>query len=276
MIEKTISESAFLINESRSRRVDISNDIYSYLWVTKNTKKIWNDFSKIVYPYDDIQISLRNRFFLETLKDFIRKIDNPVFINFASGFTSYPFLINKKIKSIEIDLEYIIKFKQRKIKEWIKLGLLPEREINFINCDLGTESDVLKLKNNLKPILEDKKSFIMLEGITYYLSKKSFFQILDIISELQSTGSILTLDFWKKDYEKHPVFIRFKKFFSDYFNFDEKSYNFIDNNDINKIKDYKIIDITDIQELEEKYLDSYVLSDFEKILPEYYIVLEKI
>ena len=89
-IHQTISESAFLVNESRARRVDISHDIYAQLWVSDSTKKLWDDFSKNVYQYDEIEIGLRNRFFLNRLNSFINSTDNPVFINIGAGFSSYP------------------------------------------------------------------------------------------------------------------------------------------------------------------------------------------
>ncbi len=111
-ISNTISESALLVNESRSRRVDISKDIYSHLWTTEDTKKLWTDFNKKVYPYDDVELSLRNRFFLEKLNTYIKLTTNPVFVNIASGFTSYPFLVKNPCKCIEIDLEHIIKIKR--------------------------------------------------------------------------------------------------------------------------------------------------------------------
>ncbi len=117
MNNKSISDSAFLVNESRSRRVDISKDIYAHLWINESTNQLWNDFYSEVYTFDDIQLALRNRFFLEQLKSFIDKSSNPVFVNIAAGFTSYPFLITNPCKFIEIDLPYIIEYKQKKINQ---------------------------------------------------------------------------------------------------------------------------------------------------------------
>lgn len=70
-VEKHISETAFLVNESRARMVELSKDIYARLWVTERTKKIWEDFAKHVYPHDDLELSIRNRYFLEHLEKFV-------------------------------------------------------------------------------------------------------------------------------------------------------------------------------------------------------------
>ena len=122
MNDNTISESAFLVNESRSRRVDISKDIYSLLWVTDSTRELWKDFCKKVYPFDDVELSLRNRFFLDRLNSFLHSKSNPVFVNIGAGFTSYPFLIKSPCICIEVDFKHVITYKQRKIEKWKKEG----------------------------------------------------------------------------------------------------------------------------------------------------------
>jgi hypothetical protein len=80
---KHISESAFLVNESRARNVGLSHDRYARLWVSDATRKLWEDFAREVYPFDDIELSLRNRFFLERLEAELRKDRTTVFVNFG-------------------------------------------------------------------------------------------------------------------------------------------------------------------------------------------------
>jgi O-methyltransferase involved in polyketide biosynthesis len=274
MSNKSISDSAFLVNESRSRRVDISKDIYSSLWINESTNKLWNDFNTEVYTYDDIQLSLRNRFFLEQLKLFINESAHPIFVNIGAGFTSYPFLVSKDCKFIEVDLSNIINYKQKKIKRFIENGELPERVITFLSTDICKKIDLMKLKESLISLLECNPSFVLLEGITYFLNKRHLNQLFNIFSDIQTLNSVLAFDFWKLGDADHPVLKRLMKFFSDRFGFDIKQYNLMDLDFIQNIKGYEVIESTDIQELEKIYTKDNFLSDKNKILPEHYVILK--
>jgi O-methyltransferase involved in polyketide biosynthesis len=275
MKNKSISDSAFLVNESRSRRLDISKDIYASLWINESTNKLWNDFYSEVYTFDDIQISLRNRFFLEQLKSFIDKSSNNIFVNIGSGFTSYPFLVSNDCKFIEIDLPNIINYKKGRIRQFIENGDLPNRDITFFSADICNKIDLLKLKESLISFLDIKLSFILLEGITYFLNRQYLHQLFNIISEIQTSNSILAFDFWKPEGADHPVLKKLMKFFSDRFGFDNKQYNLIDLDFIQNIKEYVLVESTDIQELEKIYTEDNFLSDYNKIIPEYYMVLRR-
>ena len=273
MINKSISDSAFLVNESRSRRVDISKDIYASLWINDSTNRLWNDFYNEVYSFDDIQLALRNRFFLEQMNSFIRESSQPVFVNIGAGFTSYPFLIKKPCKFIEVDLPNVIEYKQEKIRKFIENEKLPKRDITFISANICKKRDLMKLMKSLINNINNNPSFILLEGITYFLNKQHLNQLFNILSKLQSPTSILNFDFWKLDDADHPVIKRLMRFFSDRFGFAENQYNLIDTDFIQNIKGYELVESTDVQELEKTYTRGNFLADYNKIIPEYYIVL---
>lgn len=119
---KKIAETAFLVNASRARMVEISQDRYAKLWVSHTTQELWNDFADKVYAQDDRVVSLRTRYFLDHLNSFIGSFESPVFINIGAGFTSYPFLIQGSCKCIEIDYEHIIHYKRNRIANWQREG----------------------------------------------------------------------------------------------------------------------------------------------------------
>ncbi len=275
-IHHTISESAFLVNESRARRVDISQDIYAHLWISNSTKKLWDDFSKNVYQYDDIELGLRNRFFLDCLNKFVKSIVNPVFINIGAGFTSYPFLISKPCKCAEVDLSHVIDYKRKKIINWIKEKKLPERSIEFFSVDLCNSADLKRLKKFLISFIKKEKSFILLEGITYYIDKPTLNNLFKIFSDIQELDSILAFDFWNPRIEKNLVYQKFKKYWAEKFNYKENCYNLFDVDFIQNIMGYEIIELTDIQKLEKRFLKTNILKNYENILPENYVVLKKI
>ena len=131
----------------------------------------------------------------------------------------------------------------------------------------------MKLRKSLISNIKNNPSFILLEGITYFLNKQHLNQLFNILSEFQSTTSILNFDFWKPDDADHPVIKRLMRFFSDRFGFAENQYNLIDMDFIQNIKGYDLVEFTDIQELERIYTDDNFLSDYNKIIPEYYVIL---
>lgn len=149
--EQNISESAFLVNESRARNVGLSQDEYAHLWVTENTRTLWEDFSREVYPHDATELGSRNRFFLEHLRSAIASSQVTTFINFGAGFTSYPFLVDESCRFIEIDFKHVVEYKKKKVTRWQQMGLLPEREIFFLAADLNEPSDIEGIWNNLIP-----------------------------------------------------------------------------------------------------------------------------
>ena len=272
---RKISESAFLVNESRARRINISKDIYSYLWTDSKTNELWEDFSKKVYSYDDIELSIRNRFFLEQLQSFIDINSNPIFINVGAGFTSYPFLLNKICRYVEIDFKNIITYKSKMVNKWIREGVLPNRNIIFLPADLCNIKDVNRVKRTLCSIIKNDSSFLLLEGITYYLDIHPLDFLIRNFIDFQKVDSILAFDFWRPQNEFHPIFIRLRKFFAERFDFHLTEYNLFNQVYIENIKGYDIIEITSVQELEKMYSNTDLLNNYNEILPENYAVLKR-
>lgn len=80
---------------------------------------------------------MRNRYFLDTLKGLIQKQEIEVLINFGSGFSMYPFLLDENILHIEIDQPEIVDYKKRQLQEWQIKNILPKRNIHFIGVDFS-------------------------------------------------------------------------------------------------------------------------------------------
>lgn len=274
--KRHISESAFLVNESRARRVVLSHDLYAHLWVSDATRRLWEDFSREVYPYDEIELGARNRFFLERLNSYVETNPGAVFVNVAAGFTSYPFLTQTECRCIEIDYEHVLAFKREKTEEWRREGLLPDRRVEFLAADLTAEAERERLRRTLGAKIAARPSIFMMEGLTYYLESAVLSELFSVFAEVQSKGSVLTFDFWTPDSEKHPVFIRFSEFFEKRFGHRRKNYNLLDVDTVRSVPGYELVELTDIQELEQAYSSTRVLSNYEEILPEDYAVLVRI
>jgi O-methyltransferase involved in polyketide biosynthesis len=275
MEARGISDSAFLVNESRARGAKLSRDRYAHLWVTDATRRLWEDFSREVYRHDDVELPLRNRFYLDLLEKSVCGNPSVVFINLAAGFSSYPYLVERPCRSIEVDFDRVCRFKKTKTGEWIAKGLLPRREVESIACDLGSERDVASLTERLRSAVGASPTIAFLEGITYYLKREALSRIFDHLRGIQRRGSKIALDFWPPEYEDHPVHKRFRKFCADRFGHAESNYHFFDTDLLRGIAGYDIVEETDIVELERRFSADRKLADPREILPERYAVLER-
>ncbi|UCG51345.1 MAG: class I SAM-dependent methyltransferase [Candidatus Latescibacterota bacterium] len=273
--EHHISESAFLVNESRARNVELSRDRYAHLWVTDSTRRLWRDFSREVYALDAVELALRNRFFLEHLEKQIRRTPDTVFVNLGAGFTSYPFLVATPCRCIEIDYEHVCLFKGKRIIEWQKEGVLPKRKVEFIPADFRDRSDQKRVRHKLAGALSGKPSMATLEGITYYLERATLCRLFEILSDVQTPGSTIALDFWTPDVVTNPVHIRFTEFFAKKFGHARSDYNLFDVDFLRSVDGYEVISVLGIQELEKMYSGTNYLADIDQILPEHYAVLER-
>jgi len=272
---KHISQSAFLVNESRARNVALSHDPYAKLWVSDATRRLWEDFAREVYPFDDTELPLRNRFYLGVLKMSLLLHPDTVLVNIGAGFTSYPFLTERPCPCIEVDFERVVNFKRLKTDEWKRKGLLPDRDVEFVACDLSKRIEVAALRSRLERELAGRTSTVFLEGITYYLESTILRDLFAILTKIQIEGSIIAFDFWTPDAEEHPVHRRFRKFFADRFGHRETEYNLFEPAVLGVPNGYGFVDRADVVELEKRYSDTTRLADPKAILPEHYIVFER-
>ncbi len=245
-----ISDTAFLVNYHRAKHEKLSLDVYSKYWVTKESISLSRKLSKEVFNNDDIEICLRNRFFLENLRCFLARNPQAVVVNVGAGFASYPYLLKPTI-SVEIDLPHIIDYKTGKIRALAKNGKLPKRNIEFVSADLQSEKDLKKLERTLSKIIGRKKSFFILEGITYYVRKKRLKQLLRIISRLQSSGSELGIEFWSPDIQERPVFKRLTRYAKRHLNYKPNLWRLYDLDFFTDATDYKVAELTSTGRLEK-------------------------
>jgi O-methyltransferase involved in polyketide biosynthesis len=270
-----ISESAFLVNESRARRVELSGDLYAHLWVTDRTRDLWNAFCEEVYPHDEIELGLRNRFFLDRLDSFVAVNSGAVFVNIGAGFTSYPFLTRAVCRCFEVDYPRVVDYKRRNVHEWRASGALPSRDVEFVGVDLAGAPDRARLREALLPATSDAPSFILMEGITYYLERPVLDAVFEMCSELQRTGSVLAFDFWTPGSAFHPVHLRFAKFCAERFGRRASRYSFLEEAEVGAIAGYAVEETAEVQGLELIYSATRVLQDPSAILPESYAVLRR-
>jgi O-methyltransferase involved in polyketide biosynthesis len=274
-----LSDTAFLVNESRARMADISRDIYARHWVLPESREfvqeLWDDFAEKVYPHDALELSIRNRYFLERLQKFVTANDNAIFINIGAGFTSYPFLLEQSIQCIEVDYPNIVALKEKRIKSLQGDGILPSRMVELFAIDLNNTQSQNRLKNFLSAYISGRPSYIQIEGVTYYLKRSRLTSLFQMFKNLQVKGSILAFDFWKPSITYHPIFTKLQRFFINNFDYERRHYNLLNEEFVRSIEGYDVLELSNVTEQECTYAGTSVLEASENILPENYAVLTK-
>jgi O-methyltransferase involved in polyketide biosynthesis len=275
-IKHDVSGTAFVVNYSRSRIVNISQDLYAHLWVTPEAIALWNDLSLAVYPNDDLNISLRNRFFLEQIKKFVTVNNHTVFISIAAGFDNYPFLIEADFRSVEYDLPNIMDLKKRRVEQWMKEKRLPKRNIEFMAIDLNEEIQRMMMKQTLQQVIGHNPSFVLMEGLTYYLKRDVLSDIFKLLADIQEPGSLVAFDYWRPDAMEYPTMVRLKAYLEKKFGDSGEAWNLIDEAYIKGRGGFATIESTDIASLELKYAETRILQGRDNKIPAHYAVLKKL
>jgi O-methyltransferase involved in polyketide biosynthesis len=270
-----LSGTAFVVNHSRALQVDISRDIYASLWVTDETKRLWHELATQVYPYDDVSSSLRNRFYLERLMQFVQNHEHAAFINLGAGFSSYPFLLERACPCAEIDLKQILDYKRERIERWQRESVLPQRTIEFLAADLTSDVDQERVNQALGRWCKNHTSFILMEGLTYYLSRPVLQRVFESFRRYQSPDSVVAFEYWTPDAGAYPVFVRLTEYLARNFGQTRPDYTLLDVSFVRSIVGYELRANTDIAEQEIAYSATRVLQDPKHRLPIHFAVLRR-
>jgi len=278
IIHHDVSGTAFVVNYSRSRMEKISQDRFAHLWVTRESIMLWKELVQNVYPNDDLNVSLRNRFYLETLRQFLhkQKFLRPVAVNIASGFTSYPYLIDDKCTFLEFDLPAIMEYKKQTVTKWMQEKKLPVRPVHYFPVDLNDAKQRCVIKEELQTAIGNSPSFVILEGVTYYLKRDVLLDLISILGEVQTRGSVIALDYWKPDAMNYPVMVRLKDFFDRKFGNMGTRWFLYDKKFFRDTGKYTITESEDIAALEVKYSPTRLFQGADNKIPVYFSVLEKV
>jgi len=269
-----IHETAFMTSMFRSMNEDLSKDGYSKLWNTTKTKLWVDDYLQYVSGEEVNTHCIRNRFFLDTLKKLRDQNAIDIVINFGSGFSMYPFLLDESLEHIEIDKPEIIAYKQKQIGAWISSGKLPRRKINFLGVDFSQEYSK-KLFEDIKRIKQDRNSLILIEGVVFFLKEAETNSLFDFFEKIQQQGDYIGSVSFEHKIKSTLVFDRLIKFFNerllktskeDYLTLDTSFY-------INR-RSYKVSQVEDYFSYSKK-VNNKVNLEINNVLNENYYVLQK-
>ncbi|WP_408024901.1 class I SAM-dependent methyltransferase [Tenacibaculum sediminilitoris] len=266
-----IHETAFVTSTFRSLNEDLSRDVYAKLWGNSRTNVLVEKYLNQVCKEEVSAHCLRNRFFLEE----IERLKPEVLINFGSGFSMYPFLLNEHMINVEIDKKEVILCKEEKIKEFQKEGKLPKRTIYFIGVDFSKEY-VDVLLETLKTIKGSKSSFILIEGVLFFLSRKDTDKLFELFSKLQEEGDYVGSASFQNDLKNTQGFKKLLDFCNNEMIKTEASdWQTIEDDFYTKNKNYSLENHQDYFSLSKKY-NNQVKLEKKLILNEYFYILKKI
>lgn len=266
---------AFLVNESRARRVDLSQDPHAHLWVTAETKRLWEHFAEHVTPHDDLVISLRHSFFLEQIKKFSATHSNMVLINVGSGFTSYPFLLPENILTIEVDRAEVIEYKQTQTTLWVRQGLLPLRKIEYHQANLIETADRDRVFERIAKSVGNRPTFVLFEGLTYFLHHESWQDLLARTYQIQQSGSQMGFDFWLPTFGSTSLFKKLEAYVKREWGFASLDFLSLTDAEAIRIPNYELVLKSSNAQEEAKKLTTRILADEDNSMVEHYRILQK-
>ena len=272
--ERDLAQTASLVNESRRRREDVSRDRFAKLWIRESASALWVELAREV-DHTDIELALRNRFFLDRIDYFLNAGAVEAFINIGAGFTSYPFLTAKACPCAEVDLPHVIKYKKDHVARWQGEDLLPDRQVIYRGADLREDPSVAALIDELQTWLEAKPSFVLMEGLSYYLPADARSRLLKGIAKLQTRGSIFAFDFWTRQSMEHPVTKKWRRYLARKGWHNEDAYSPLEIAEVTSTPGYQPLELTNVQILAGVFRANEGEDDPLEVLPEYYAVLQR-
>lgn len=259
----------------RAMNESLSNDPYSKLWNNEKTKVWITGYLEEVSKEEVHTHCVRNRFFLDKVKQLFKENKIDILINFGSGFSMYPFLLDELITHIEIDKLEVVDYKKRKVSNWMETGKLPKRNIHFIGADFG-ENYERKLYKEIQKIKKNKKSFVLIEGVLFFLNMNQANKIFDFFDSIQNIGDYVGSVSFNHSIKETKAFIKLLNFLNKRISSTSKdNYLTLEGTFYQEKLKYKIKEHKDYF-LYSKELNNNIKLNITDVLNENFYLLEKI
>ena len=269
-----IHETAFVTATYRASNEELSKDKYSDFWRNPGTDRWIDNYVNKVSLMEPFTHCLRNRYFYETIRRFVEEQQIEVVVNFGCGFSMYPFLFQETLVHVEIDQQDIINYKKNEIQELVNLGQLPKREIHYIAKDFNLQKD--ELESELKSIIKGRRSFVLLEGVIFFLSKTSTEELINLFSRIQAQGSYFGSVSFVDGVENTACFKRLVNFFEKEVRLNSKfEYLTLPTSFYETLPNYELVEHEDYVSLSEKYSPEQRIENGDSILNEHLYLMRR-
>lgn len=111
------------------------------------------------------------------------------YVILGSGYDTSAYKVNDKVKVFELDKEEMIRDKKKRVLK----GKIDCSNVSYIGCDFNNDNWMEILKNT--GFDSDKKTFWSMLGVSYYLDRDVFFEMIKLLSENMSSGSYIIFDY---------------------------------------------------------------------------------
>lgn len=150
-------------------------------------------------------INARTGFFDEVFGKHKSEIEQIVISGAGFDTRIFKFFNERRIPAFELDLENTQKIKKNALQD----GSVNIDWIRFIPIDFNIEDWTEKLKENGYDT--DKKTLFLWEGVTYYLPEETINQNLNAMNRILGKGSIVSFDFFTRQwmFENTPILMKY-------------------------------------------------------------------
>ena len=178
-----VSKKILSIEEYANISTNMSNGIDYF---NKNFKGTPEDALKWIINNQISPSILGRSVFCEKLLKNAIKLGCKQYLIYASGYDTFAYRNKSDISIFEIDREEIIKDKINRLDR----ANIDHSKINYVKCDLTSKDFIDKINYR-----KNELSFNSLLGITYYLTKEEFKNIINIIANNVSENSSIVFDY---------------------------------------------------------------------------------
>ncbi|MGW9684622.1 class I SAM-dependent methyltransferase [Flagellimonas sp. 2504JD1-5] len=258
----------------RSFDENLSQDIFAKLWHNPKTELWLEKYLAEVSSEEIYTHCLRNRYFLDTIKRLVDSGKIEVLINFGSGFSMYPFLLNEELLNIEIDKPEIVNYKRNRLEEWQKSKVLPKRNLHLIGVDFSEDYEK-DLISKISSIKTDKSCFILVEGVLFFLTKTETDKLFNFFDKIQNSEDYIGSASFQDAIAETMAYKNLLHFFGQKLsNTGEGDFQTIQDEYYLSFKNYNLMDHQDYFSLSKKYGNTLKESK-EMILNENFYLLKK-
>jgi hypothetical protein len=204
-----VGDSALIVNSFRARLPEISGDPFAGLWVTPEAQRWADAYAERVGVSEVLVHALRHRMILHWMEGFLQHHREAVLVNIGCGFSSYPHLLPPHVPCLELDTEPGITFKQSRTVELEHQGSLPPRTVDRVAVnDLNDPSERPRLRSLLQRWIAGRPSFVLLEGVLFYLKLDSIGWLYATLGDLQRPGDQIASTAFRPEEQHKPIFDR--------------------------------------------------------------------
>lgn len=271
-----VHETAFITCAYRASEPGLSGDGYAHLFGNELTDRWVNAVIEVVSPHEPYLHCLRNRHWLDTMKEFFRAHPDGVLVNWGAGFSMYPYLIGPETECLDVDQTDIIVHKAQLLEEWTLLGKVPPRKVSYIEADFRNP-DHRGLTAKVKQWIAGRPSFFVLEGVLYFLAPAVTDRLFETMAAVQTAGDQLGCVSFLPEAADTAVQKRLDSFFDRYnITNDTFSHQLLSTESYHNRHGYRLTDHQDYCTLSARYTPERAIADRLSILNENMYLLQRV